>query len=77
MVQMMLKEDFRPNSYDRVAYAIAHGWCSRRLLACSVIPFGGTLHPGVVPRWRAGSATASGCRIARLDAGLLSFASAA
>ena len=58
-LKMMLKEDFRPNSYDRVAYAIAP-WVvfTPVLLVFAVIPFGGTLHPGeLVPSLSAGSAT--------------------
>ena len=59
-LKMMLKEDFKPNSYDRVAYAIAP-WVvfTPVLLVFAVIPFGGTLNPrsSSCPRCRAGSAT--------------------
>ena len=46
-LKMMLKEDFKPNSYDRFAYAIAP-WVvfTPVLLVFAVIPFGGMLHPG-------------------------------
>ena len=73
-LKMMLKEDFRPNSYDRVAYAIAP-WVvfTPVLLVFAVIPFGGALHPGqLVPPladWFGDKTYA--LQIARLDAGLL------
>ena len=46
---MMLKEDFRPDTYDRFAYAIAP-WVvfTPVLLVFAVIPFGGTLNPGAL-----------------------------
>ncbi len=73
-LKMMLKEDFKPNSYDRVAYAIAP-WVvfTPVLLVFAVIPFGGTLHPGqLVPALSGwfGDKTYP-LQIARLDAGLL------
>src|SRR4029434_2969069 len=45
-LKMMLKEDFKPNSYDRFAYAIAP-WVvfAPVLLVFAVIPFGGMLEP--------------------------------
>jgi hypothetical protein len=48
-LKMMLKEDFRPKSYDRLAYAIAP-WIvfTPVLLVFAVIPFGGTLLPGTL-----------------------------
>jgi NADH-quinone oxidoreductase subunit H len=76
-LKMMLKEDFRPDSYDRLAYAIAP-WIvfTPVLLVFAVIPFGGTLIPaellGAFPsvsKWF-GDRTYS-LQIARLDAGLL------
>jgi NADH-quinone oxidoreductase subunit H len=76
-LKMLLKEDFKPNSYDRFAYAIAP-WVvfAPVLLVFAVIPFGGTLKPGLllqsVPTVGAwfGDRTYS-LQIARLDAGLL------
>ena len=76
-LKMLLKEDFKPNSYDRFAYAIAP-WVvfAPVLLVFAVIPFGGTLKPGLllqsVPALGAwfGDRTYS-LQIARLDAGLL------
>jgi len=76
-LKMMLKEDFRPDSYDRFAYAIAP-WVvfTPVLLVFAVIPFGGTLNPGAL---FAGLPTVAAwfgdktypLQIARLDAGLL------
>jgi len=45
-MKMLLKEDFRPASYDRVAYALGP-WVvfAPVLLVFAVIPFGGTLVP--------------------------------
>jgi len=73
-LKMMLKEDFRPNSYDRVAYAIAP-WVvfTPVLLVFAVVPFGGTLDPGrlfpALADWFHGRTYPM--QIARLDAGLL------
>jgi NADH-quinone oxidoreductase subunit H len=76
-IKMLLKEDFKPNSYDRFAYAIAP-WVvfAPVLLVFAVIPFGGTLKPGLlfqsVPalaEWFADRTYP--LQIARLDAGLL------
>ena len=72
---MMLKEDFRPNAYDRFAYAIAP-WVvfTPVLLVFAVIPFGGTLVPGQARcrRSPAGSATAPiRCRSRASTPGLL------
>jgi NADH-quinone oxidoreductase subunit H len=73
-LKMMLKEDFKPNAYDRFAYAIAP-WIvfTPVLLVFSVIPFGGTLIPAkLVPAladWF-GDRTYP-MQIARVDAGLL------
>jgi NADH-quinone oxidoreductase subunit H len=73
-LKMMLKEDFRPNSYDRVAYAIAP-WVvfTPVLLVFAVIPFGGTLNPGALVPALAGwfGDKSYPLQIARLDAGLL------
>jgi NADH-quinone oxidoreductase subunit H len=76
-LKMMLKEDFRPNSYDRFAYALAP-WVAFTpvLLVFSVIPFGGTLVPAkLLPDASAlaawfGDRTYS-MQIASVDAGLL------
>ena len=73
-LKMMLKEDFRPKSYDRLAYALAP-WLAFTpvLLVFAVIPFGGRLVPGaLVPAladWFGERSYAM--QIARLDAGLL------
>ena len=76
-LKMMLKEDFKPNSYDRFAYAIAP-WVvfTPVLLVFAVIPFGGTLHPGqlfsAIPAVSAWFGDRSyPLQIANLDAGLL------
>jgi len=73
-LKMMLKENFQPVTYDRVAYAIAP-WVvfTPVLLIFAVVPFGGTLDPGrLVPGladWFHGRTYPM--QIARLDAGLL------
>ena len=73
-LKMMLKENFQPQTYDRVAYAIAP-WVvfTPVLLVFAVVPFGGTLDPGrLVPPladWFHGRTYPM--QIARLDAGLL------
>jgi len=75
-LKMLLKEDFRPNSYDRLAYAIAP-WVAFApiLLVFAVIPFGGTFPPGELfdgtslGAWFADRSYP--LQIARLDAGLL------
>jgi len=73
-LKMMLKENFQPRTYDRVAYAIAP-WVvfTPVLLVFAVVPFGGTLDPGrLVPAiagWFGGRTYPM--QIARLDAGLL------
>ena len=76
-LKMLLKEDFKPNSYDRVAYALAP-WVvfAPVLLVFAVIPFGGTLDPATLFRGVPALAAWFGDRIyplqiARLDAGLL------
>jgi len=73
-IKMMLKEDWKPNSYDRFAYALAP-WVvfTPVLLVFAVIPFGGTLVPAeLVPPLSAwfGDRTYP-MQIARVDAGLL------
>ncbi|HTP46227.1 MAG TPA: complex I subunit 1 family protein [Casimicrobiaceae bacterium] len=73
-LKMMLKEDFRPNVYDRFAYAIAP-WAvfTPVLLVFAVIPFGGTLIPAklfpALADWF--GERAYPMQIARVDAGLL------
>ena len=76
-LKMMLKEDFRPNSYDRFAYALAP-WVTFTpvLLVFSVIPFGGTLVPAKLLPDASALAAWFGDRsysmqIAHVDAGLL------
>jgi NADH-quinone oxidoreductase subunit H len=76
-LKMMLKEDFKPATYDAFAYAIAP-WVvfTPVLLVFAVIPFGGSLHPGDLFSGLPGVAAWFGDRtyqlqIARLDAGLL------
>jgi NADH-quinone oxidoreductase subunit H len=76
-LKMLVKEDFKPDSYDRFAYAIAP-WIvfAPVLLVFAVIPFGGTLKPGLlfqsvpaVAGWFADRTYS--LQIAPLDAGLL------
>jgi NADH-quinone oxidoreductase subunit H len=76
-LKMLVKEDFKPESYDRFAYAIAP-WVvfAPVLLVFAVIPFGGVLKPGVlfdgIPALAAWFADRTyTLQIARLDAGLL------
>ena len=76
-LKMLLKEDWKPNSYDWYAYAVAP-WVvfTPVLLVFAVIPFGGMLDPAklfaafpAVAAWF-GDRTYP-MQIARLDAGLL------
>ena len=76
-LKMLLKEDWKPQSYDWYAYAVAP-WVvfTPVLLVFAVIPFGGTLDPAklfsdlpAVSAWF-GDRTYP-MQIARLDAGLL------
>lgn len=76
-LKLMLKEDFRPDTYDRFAYAIAP-WAvfAPVLLVFGVVPFGGVLYPGELFSGLPSVAAWFGERsyqlqIARLDAGLL------
>ena len=73
-LKMLLKEDFKPKTYDWFAYMIAP-WVvfTPVLLVFAVVPFGGVLTPRrSVRRWPAGSATGpTRCRSRTLDAGLL------
>jgi len=76
-LKMLVKEDFKADSYDWYAYAVAP-WVvfTPVLLVFSVIPFGGALHPAAlfsafptVADWF-GDRTYT-LQIARLDAGIL------
>lgn len=76
-LKMMLKEDFRAASYDRVAYALAP-WVVfvPVLLVFGVVPFGGALNPSELFSFWPALAGWFGERqyqlqIAQLDAGLL------
>jgi NADH-quinone oxidoreductase subunit H len=76
-LKMLLKEDWKPNSYDRYAYALAP-WVAFTpvLLVFAVIPFGGTLEPAKLLQGIPAASAWFGDRtypmqIARLDAGLL------
>ncbi len=73
-LKMLVKEDFRPKTYDSFAYALAP-WVvfAPVLLVFAVVPFGGALDPGrlfpSLAEWF-GDRTYT-LQIARLDAGLL------
>jgi NADH-quinone oxidoreductase subunit H len=73
-LKLLLKEDFRPNAYDQLAYALGP-WLAivPVLLVFAVVPFGGTLDPGrLAPSlagWFGGRTYAM--QIAPIDAGLL------
>jgi NADH-quinone oxidoreductase subunit H len=73
-LKLLLKEDFRPVAYDRLAYALGP-WVVfiPVLLVFAVIPFGGTLDPGQLfpglADWFGGRTYAM--QIAPIDAGLL------
>ena len=76
-LKMMLKEDWRPKTYDWYAYAVAP-WVvfTPVLLVFAVIPFGGLLDPAKLFQGLPAVAAWFGDRtypmqIARLDAGLL------
>jgi NADH-quinone oxidoreductase subunit H len=76
-LKMLLKEDFKPKSYDWYAYAVAP-WVvfTPVLLVFAVIPFGGTIVPGQLLSAFPAAAEWFGDRsyrmqIANLDAGLL------
>jgi NADH-quinone oxidoreductase subunit H len=73
-IKMLLKENFTPQSYDRVAYAIAP-WVvfTPVLLVFAVIPFGGAVEPAklVPPLADWFGRRTYPMQIARLDAGLL------
>jgi NADH-quinone oxidoreductase subunit H len=73
-LKMLVKEDFRPRTYDAMAYAMAP-WVvfAPVLLVFAVIPFGGLLDPGrlfpSLAGWFGGRTYPM--QIAQLDAGLL------
>src|SRR5688572_28577472 len=73
-LKMLLKEDFKPNSYDKLGYALGP-WVvfTPVLLVFAVIPFGGLLDAGkLIPplaAWFEGRTY--NLQIAKLDAGLL------
>jgi NADH-quinone oxidoreductase subunit H len=73
-LKLLLKEDFRPNAYDRLAYSLGP-WLAfvPVMLVFAVIPFGGTLDPGrlfpSLADWFGGRTYRM--QIAPLDAGLL------
>jgi NADH-quinone oxidoreductase subunit H len=73
-LKMILKEDFKPKTYDWYAYAVAP-WVvfTPVLLVFAVIPFGGQLVPGelIPPLADWFGDRAYPMQIARLDAGLL------
>lgn len=48
-MKMLLKEDFRPKTYDQLAYTLApYVAFVPVLLVFAVIPFGGTINPGLI-----------------------------
>jgi NADH-quinone oxidoreductase subunit H len=73
-LKMLLKEDFKPQTYDWYAYAVAP-WVvfTPVLLVFAVVPFGGMLNPGLLfpalADWFGGRTYPM--QIATLDAGLL------
>jgi NADH-quinone oxidoreductase subunit H len=73
-IKMLVKEDFKPVTYDSFAYAIAP-WVvfAPVLLVFGVVPFGGVLDPGhlfpALSGWFGGRTYPM--QIAQLDAGLL------
>ena len=73
-LKMLLKEDFKPRTYDQVAYTLApYVVFAPVLLVFAVIPFGGVLDPGkLVPalaNWFGGRTYPM--QVANLNAGLL------
>lgn len=73
-LKMLLKEDFKPRTYDQVAYTLApYVVFAPVLLVFAVIPFGGVLDPGkLVPalaHWFGGRTYPM--QVANLNAGLL------
>ncbi|MDZ7750375.1 MAG: complex I subunit 1 family protein [Gammaproteobacteria bacterium] len=70
--KMLLKEDFRADSNDRLAYTLAP-WIAfvPVLLVFAVVPFGGTLVPGELFGSEWFGDRSYQMQVARLDAGLL------
>lgn len=73
-LKMLMKEDFKPRTYDHLAYTLApYVVFAPVLLVFAVIPFGGVLDPGkLIPSlatWFGGRTYPM--QIANLDAGLL------
>jgi NADH-quinone oxidoreductase subunit H len=73
-LKLLLKEDFRPVTYDKLGYALGP-WLAFTpvVLVFAVIPFGGTLDPGVLFPSLADSfgGRTYPMQVAPLDAGLL------
>ncbi len=73
-IKMLVKENFKPRTYDALAYAVAP-WVvfTPVLLVFAVIPFGGAVEPGRLFHGLAGwfGERSYPMQIARLDAGLL------
>jgi NADH-quinone oxidoreductase subunit H len=73
-LKLLLKEDFRPKTYDWYAYMVAP-WVvfTPVLLVFAVVPFGGELRPGELIPWLADwfGDRSYPMQIADLDAGLL------
>ena len=73
-LKLLLKEDFRPVTYDKLGYALGP-WLAFTpvVLVFAVIPFGGTLDPGALFPSLAGwfGGRTYPMQIATLDAGLL------
>lgn len=73
-LKLLLKEDFKPNTYDWYAYMVAP-WVvfTPVLLVFAVVPFGGELRPGELIPWLSDwfGDRAYPMQIANLDAGLL------
>lgn len=73
-LKLLLKEDFRPVTYDKLGYALGP-WLAFTpvVLVFAVIPFGGTLDPGALFPSLAGwfDGRTYPMQIAPLDAGLL------
>jgi NADH-quinone oxidoreductase subunit H len=73
-LKLLLKEDFKPNAYDTLAYALGP-WLAivPVLLVFAVVPFGGVLDPGrlfpSLAGWFGGRTYPM--QIAQIDAGLL------
>jgi len=76
-IKMLLKEDFRPKTYDQMAYTLAPWFAFVPVMAVfAVIPFGGEFVPATFFAWFGGVAEWFGDRsyqlqVAPLDSGLL------